>query len=168
MFCIAYTFKGHVHVFAGGVKAVSHWSCRTSAIFKYFFPWNYNLYIQWAILTLLYQTLWEIPLVQKGLFWASLRLSEMSSNSLTLSMHSQVTSGARSVSLSWSIHTQVSSGSRRLSMKGATALAKLFANVRFLSRWCSLMWSYQKSSVQTHLIAAFTTHWMMTLFSRFH
>ena len=32
---IAYTFKGQVHVFAGGVKIVSHSFCRTSAIFKY-------------------------------------------------------------------------------------------------------------------------------------
>ena len=38
MFFIAYTFKGQVHVFAGRVKIVSHWSCRTSAIFKYFCP----------------------------------------------------------------------------------------------------------------------------------
>ena len=35
MFFIAYTFKGQVHVFAGRVKIVSHWSCRTSAILKY-------------------------------------------------------------------------------------------------------------------------------------
>ena len=38
MFFIAYAFKGHVHVFAGWVKVVSHSSCRTSAIFKYFCP----------------------------------------------------------------------------------------------------------------------------------
>ena len=38
MFFIAYTFKGQVLVFAGQVKIVSHWSCRTSAIFKYFCP----------------------------------------------------------------------------------------------------------------------------------
>ena len=38
MFFIAYAFKGHVHVFAGRVKVVSHLSCRTSAIFKYFCP----------------------------------------------------------------------------------------------------------------------------------
>ena len=54
-------------------------------------------------------------------------------------MHSLVPSGARSVSFSLSMHTKVSSGSRRLSLQGATALVKLFANVRFLSRWCSLM-----------------------------
>ena len=36
MFFIAYTFKRQVHVFAGGVKIVSHLSCRTSAILKYF------------------------------------------------------------------------------------------------------------------------------------
>ena len=38
MFFIAYAFKGHVHAFAGRVKVVSHSSCRTSAIFKYFCP----------------------------------------------------------------------------------------------------------------------------------
>ena len=38
MFFIAYTFKGQVHVFAGQVKIVSHSSCRTSAILKYFCP----------------------------------------------------------------------------------------------------------------------------------
>ena len=35
---IAYAFKGQVHVFAGRVKIVSHSSCRTSAILKYFCP----------------------------------------------------------------------------------------------------------------------------------
>ena len=38
MFFIAYTFKGQVHVFARRVKIVSHSSCRTSTILKYFFP----------------------------------------------------------------------------------------------------------------------------------
>ena len=38
MFFIACAFKGHVHAFAGRVKVVSHSSCRTSAIFKYFCP----------------------------------------------------------------------------------------------------------------------------------
>ena len=38
MFFIAYTFKGQVHVFAGRVKIVSHSTCRTSAILKYFCP----------------------------------------------------------------------------------------------------------------------------------
>ena len=38
MFFIAYAFKGQVHVFAGQVKVVSHSSCKTSAIFKYFCP----------------------------------------------------------------------------------------------------------------------------------
>ena len=38
MFCIVYAFKGQVHVFVGRVKAVSHSSCRTSAILKYFCP----------------------------------------------------------------------------------------------------------------------------------
>ena len=42
MFFIAYTFKGHVHAFAGQVKVVSHSSCRTSAIFKYFCPLHYG------------------------------------------------------------------------------------------------------------------------------
>ena len=36
MFFIAYAFKGQVHVFAGRVKIVSHSSCRTSAVFRYF------------------------------------------------------------------------------------------------------------------------------------
>ena len=36
MFLIAYTFKGQVCVFAGQVKIISHLSCRTSAILKYF------------------------------------------------------------------------------------------------------------------------------------
>ena len=38
MLFIVYAFKGQVHVFAGQVKIVSHWSCRTSAILKYFCP----------------------------------------------------------------------------------------------------------------------------------
>ena len=38
MFFIAYAFKGQVHVFAEQVKIVSHLSCRTSAILKYFCP----------------------------------------------------------------------------------------------------------------------------------
>ena len=38
MFFIAFTFKGQVHVFAVRVKIVSHSSCRTSSIFKYFCP----------------------------------------------------------------------------------------------------------------------------------
>ena len=38
MFFIAYAFKGQVHVFAGQVKILSHSSCRTSAILKYFCP----------------------------------------------------------------------------------------------------------------------------------
>ena len=38
MFFIAYTFKGQVHVFTGQVKIVSHTSCRTSTILKYFCP----------------------------------------------------------------------------------------------------------------------------------
>ena len=38
MVFIAYTFKGQVHVFAGQAKIVSHSSCRTSAILKYFCP----------------------------------------------------------------------------------------------------------------------------------
>ena len=35
---IGYTFKGQVHVFTGRVKIVSHSSCSTSAILKYFCP----------------------------------------------------------------------------------------------------------------------------------
>ena len=38
MFFITYAFKGQVHVFAGRVKIVSHSSCRTSTILKYFCP----------------------------------------------------------------------------------------------------------------------------------
>ena len=38
MFSISYAFKGQVHVFAGRVNIVSHSSCRTSAILKYFCP----------------------------------------------------------------------------------------------------------------------------------
>ena len=38
MFFIAYAFKGQGHVFAGRVTIVSHSSCRTSAILKYFCP----------------------------------------------------------------------------------------------------------------------------------
>ena len=46
MFFIAYAFKGHVHVFAGREKVVSHSSCSTSAIFKYFSPLRwYFLYL---------------------------------------------------------------------------------------------------------------------------
>ena len=36
MFFTAYAFKGQVHEFAGQVKTVSHSSCRTGAILKYF------------------------------------------------------------------------------------------------------------------------------------
>ena len=42
MFFIAYAFKGQVHVFRGQVKYVSHLSCRTSAIMKYFCPLKAN------------------------------------------------------------------------------------------------------------------------------
>ena len=38
MFFIAYTFKGKMHVFAGRMKIVNHWSCRTGAILQYFCP----------------------------------------------------------------------------------------------------------------------------------
>ena len=38
MFFIAYNFKGQVHVFAGRVEIVSHSSCRTGAMLKYFLP----------------------------------------------------------------------------------------------------------------------------------
>ena len=40
MFFIAYAFIGQVDVFAGRLKIVSHLSCRTSAMFKYFCPLN--------------------------------------------------------------------------------------------------------------------------------
>ena len=47
MFFIAYAFKGQVHALAGQVhalagqvKIVSHLSCRTSAILKYFVHWS--------------------------------------------------------------------------------------------------------------------------------
>ena len=43
MFCIAYTFKGQVHVFSGRVKIVSHRSYRTSVILKYFCPLHMRL-----------------------------------------------------------------------------------------------------------------------------
>ena len=42
MFSIAYAFKGQVQVFAGRVKIVSHSSCRTVAILKYFCPLHVN------------------------------------------------------------------------------------------------------------------------------
>ena len=42
MFFIAYTFKGQLSVFAGRVNIVSHSSCKTSAILKYFCPLNYR------------------------------------------------------------------------------------------------------------------------------
>ena len=38
MLFIVYSSKGQVHVFAGQMKIVSHSSCRTSAILKYFCP----------------------------------------------------------------------------------------------------------------------------------
>ena len=38
MFFIVYAFKGQVHMFAVQVKIVSHSSCRTSVILKYFCP----------------------------------------------------------------------------------------------------------------------------------
>ena len=49
MFLIAYAFKGHVHAFAGRVKVVSHSSCRTSAIFKYFCPlFKYEIMLKYS------------------------------------------------------------------------------------------------------------------------
>ena len=45
-FFIAYTFKGHMHVFAGRVKILSHSSCRTSAVLQYchlYRSYTYNL-----------------------------------------------------------------------------------------------------------------------------
>ena len=38
MFSIAYTFKRQLYMFEGRVKIVSHSSCRTSALLKYFVP----------------------------------------------------------------------------------------------------------------------------------
>ena len=41
-------FEGQVHVFAGWVKIVSHSSCRTSVILKYFCPlYSYLLSVSW-------------------------------------------------------------------------------------------------------------------------
>ena len=47
MFFIAYAIKGQVRVFAGRAKIVSHSSCRTSAILKYFclLPVNISLFL---------------------------------------------------------------------------------------------------------------------------
>ena len=42
MFFIVYAVKGQVYVFAGRVKIVSHLSCRTSAILKYFCPLGFK------------------------------------------------------------------------------------------------------------------------------
>ena len=42
MFSIAYAFKGKVHMFEGRVKIVSHSSCRTSALLKYFCPLSHK------------------------------------------------------------------------------------------------------------------------------
>ena len=40
--CLLYTlYRTSIHVFAGRVKIVSHWSCRTSAILNYFCPLTY-------------------------------------------------------------------------------------------------------------------------------
>ena len=57
MLFIAYAFKGQAHVFAGLMKTVSHLSCRTSAILKYFCPlltdsisrtpWSVHLYVKY-------------------------------------------------------------------------------------------------------------------------
>ena len=41
MFFIAYGFKGQVHVFAGRVNILSHSSCRTSTILKYYCALRY-------------------------------------------------------------------------------------------------------------------------------
>ena len=42
LFFIAITFKGQVHVFTGQMNIVSHLSCRTNAILKYFVPWCFK------------------------------------------------------------------------------------------------------------------------------
>ena len=60
-------FIGQVHVFAGQVKIISHSSCRTSAILKYFCPWCrlvqvFTGYLCGLIVLLLYvasQQLWS-------------------------------------------------------------------------------------------------------------
>ena len=49
MYFIAYTFKEQVHVFAGRVKIVSHSSCRTSAILKYFCPLKGITMLTWNV-----------------------------------------------------------------------------------------------------------------------
>ena len=49
MFFIAYPLKGQVRVFAGRVKIVSHSSCRTSAILKYFCPLHDYLLINTVV-----------------------------------------------------------------------------------------------------------------------
>ena len=48
MFFIACIFKGPVHdiVFAGRVKIVSHSSCRTSTILKYFCPLRSHTFLE--------------------------------------------------------------------------------------------------------------------------
>ena len=54
MFFIAYAFKGQVHVFAGRVKIVSHLSCRTCVILKYFCPLKWKTCCNTVILSLLF------------------------------------------------------------------------------------------------------------------
>ena len=56
MFFNAYAFIGQMHVFAGRVKIVSHSSCRTSAIMKYFVPCYAIMFV------LLYLGLWKVIL----------------------------------------------------------------------------------------------------------
>ena len=72
MFSIAYTFKGKVHVFEGRVKTVSHSSCRTSAILKYFCPLGhvaeneaYNNEFALFDMVLLFFSGWELKKKQR-------------------------------------------------------------------------------------------------------
>ena len=52
MFFIVHAFKRLVHVFAGQVKIVSHSSCRTSTILKYFCPLLDLFFANWLDLNL--------------------------------------------------------------------------------------------------------------------
>ena len=74
MFFIAYTFKGEVHVFARQVKIVSHSSCRTSAILKYFCPLSSVLSIYIVTTFCLYSI--TIGLIFNSCIVADLHLSK--------------------------------------------------------------------------------------------
>ena len=66
MFFIAYAFKEQVPVFAGQLKIVSHLSCRTKAIFKYFCPLLLNSF-NTAQFCMLYSNL--LTFKKKKKFW---------------------------------------------------------------------------------------------------